>query len=188
MLTDAWQVAVYDRNTGKTFVRTTNIGGGMRPTVSRDGRWLAFGSRHDGITGLRLRDLQSGDEIWLAKTITRDDMESRYTRDMLPGFAFTPDSKAIVISYGGKIWKVDVPSGTGDTDSVHGGRRHRDGAARTSSDYPIDDSTLTVRQIRDARPSPDGQALAFTALDKLWSSISSGCPSRPAAPPAVRIA
>ncbi len=181
MLTDAWQVAVYDRNTGKTFVRTTNLGGGMRPTVSRDGRWLAFGSRHDGITGLRLRDLQSGDEIWLAKTITRDDMESRYTRDILPGFTFTPDSKALVISYGGKIWKVDVPTGTStaipfkaDVDIEMGPLVH--------SRYPIDDSTLTVRQIRDARPSPDGKQLAYSALDRLWLVNLAGCSAAGPAP------
>jgi dipeptidyl aminopeptidase/acylaminoacyl peptidase len=35
-------------------------------------------------------------------------------------------------------------------------------------DYPIDDSKLTLSQIRGARPSPDGTRLVFTALDKLW--------------------
>jgi Tol biopolymer transport system component len=181
MLSDAWQIAVYDRNTGKTFVRTTNVGGGMRPTLSRDGHWLAFGSRHDGITGLRLRDLQSGDEIWLAKTITRDDMESRYTRDILPGYAFTPDSKSIVISYGGKLWKVDVPSGastpipfTADVDIEMGPLVH--------FKYPIVDSTLTVRQIRDARPSPDGKQLVYSALDRLWLVNLAGCSAAGPAP------
>ncbi|HXB24681.1 MAG TPA: amidohydrolase family protein [Gemmatimonadaceae bacterium] len=167
MLSDAWQVGVYDRVTGKTFVRTTNIGGGIRPTLSRDGHWLAFASRRDGITGLKLRDLESGDEVWLVDHITRDDMESRYTRDILPGFAFTPDSKAIVISYGGKIWKVDVATKaatpvpfTADVDIEMG--------PLVKFAYPIDDSVLTVRQIREARPSPDGKTLAFTALDRLW--------------------
>ena len=178
MLADAWQVAVYDRVTGKTFVRTTNVGGGMRPTLSRDGHWLAFASRHDGITGLKLRDLDSGDEIWLVQQITRDDMESRYTRDILPGFAFTPDSKAIVISYGGKIWKLDVATKaatpipfTADVDIEMG--------PLVKFQYPIDDSSLTVRQIRESRPSPDGKRLAFTALDRLWlTDFAGGHPRR----------
>jgi Tol biopolymer transport system component len=181
MLSDAWQVAVYDRITGKTFERTTNVGGGMRPALSRDGRWLAFASRRDGITGLKLRDLQSGDETWLVKSITRDDMESRYTRDVLPGYAFTPDSKAIVISYAGKIWKVDVPTGSAtpipfsaDVDIAMGPLSH--------FRYPIDDSTLTVRQIREARPSPDGKLLAYTALDRLWITGLAGCPGAGPAP------
>ena len=52
MLSDAWQVGGPDDRvaTGKTFVRTTNIGGGMRPTLSRDeAGWLAFASRRDGM-------------------------------------------------------------------------------------------------------------------------------------------
>jgi imidazolonepropionase-like amidohydrolase len=35
-------------------------------------------------------------------------------------------------------------------------------------DYPINDSALTVAQIRGARPSPDGRRLVFGALDRLW--------------------
>src|SRR6476619_138137 len=46
-------------------------------------------------------------------------------------------------------------------------------------EYPINDSTLTVAQIRGARPSPDGKRLAFTALDKLWiMDLPSGSPKR----------
>lgn len=176
MLDDAWQVGVYDRNTGKTFVRTTNVGGGMRPAVSRDGRWMAFGSRSDAKTGLKLRDLASGNEIWLARTITRDDMESRYTRDLLPGYAFTPDSRAVVLSVGGKI--VSIAIGTGATTAIpFTADVDVDMGPLVHFDYPIDDSLLTVRQIRSARPSPDGKRLAFTALDRLWVMPLAGCPT-----------
>lgn len=176
MLNDAWQLGVYDRSTGRMFIRSTNVGGGLRPALSADGQWLAYGSRTDGITGLKLRNLASGDESWLVRTITRDDTESRYTRDVLPGYSFTPDSKAIVISYGGKFWSVTVPSGaataipfTADLDVPMG--------PLVRFEYPINDSLLTVRQIRGARPSPDGRRLAFTALDKLWLMDLSGCPA-----------
>ena len=43
--------------------------------------------------------------------------------DVLPGYAFTPDSKAIVISYGGEIWRVPVDGTGADEDPAHGGRR-----------------------------------------------------------------
>jgi Tol biopolymer transport system component len=47
------------------------------------------------------------------------------------------------------------------------------------SEYPVDDSVLTVKQIRNARPSPDGKRLVFTALDKLWMlDLPNGKPRR----------
>jgi hypothetical protein len=46
-------------------------------------------------------------------------------------------------------------------------------------EYKLNDSTLTVAQVRGARPSPDGKRLAFTALDKLWvMELPSGTPRR----------
>ena len=68
----------------------------------------------------------------------------------------------------GKIWRVDVATGARDGDSVHRRRRRSRWAPLAKFEYPINDSTLTVAQIRGAAPSPDGKRLAFTALDKLW--------------------
>ena len=47
-------------------------------------------------------------------------------------------------------------------------------------DYPISDSaTFTVKQIRDAVPSPDGRRIAFTALDRLYvADLPNGAPRR----------
>jgi Tol biopolymer transport system component len=103
-----YQLAVYDRQTGQRFARSSRYGSAVRPALSPDGRWLVYGSRHDEDTGLRIRDLQTGDERWLAYPVQRDDMESRASRDALPGYSFTPDSRAVVASYGGKIWRVPV--------------------------------------------------------------------------------
>src|SRR5688500_19265470 len=57
----------------------------------------------DSETGRRIRKLASGEERWLAHPIQRDEQESLASMDVLPGYAFTPDSLAIVISYGGEI-------------------------------------------------------------------------------------
>ena len=162
-----WQIGVYDRETGKTFVRTDAVGSGMRPVLSSDGRWLVYATRRDSLTALRLRDLATGDERWLAPNVQRDDQESRYSRDLVPPFAFTPDSRAIVVAHHGKIWRIEVPSGrqtmipfTADVDQMIGGA--------IALDLPYDDATLVARQIRNATRSPDGRQLAFSALDKLW--------------------
>lgn len=173
-----WQVSIFDRETGKTFPRTTEWGGGMRPAVSPDGKWLVYATRADSVTALRLRDLASGDERWLAPKVQRDDQESRFTRDLLPGYSFMPDGRAIVISYGGKFWRVAIPDGTA-TPIPFTAQVDQMIAGAIKRQYSVDDSLLIVRQIRDARPSPDGKRLAFTALDKLWvMDLPSGMPRR----------
>ena len=106
---------------------------------------------------------------------------SHGTRATLPGFASTPDSKSLVISYGGKIWKVECPVRHQYRDPVQGRRRHGMGPL-VHFEYPIEDSTLTVRQIRDARPSPDGKQLAYTALDRLWLVNLASCSAAGPAP------
>src|SRR5918998_2624033 len=106
-----WQLATYDRETGTIVVQSDIYGSSMRPVLSPDGRWLVYATRHDGETGLRLRDLASGSERWLRWPVQRDDQESRYTRDVMAGSAFTQDSRAVITSDGGKIWRSDVPGG-----------------------------------------------------------------------------
>jgi Tol biopolymer transport system component len=163
-----YQLAVYDRETGRRTTMTSRYGSGVRPALSPDGKWLVYGSRHDTDTGLRIRDLQSGEERWLAYPVQRDDQESRAPLDALPGFSFTPDSRAVVASYGGEIWRVPVDGGaatkipfTADVELEMG--------PEVRFSYEIeDDAAFTIRQIRDAKPSPDGKKLVFTALDRLY--------------------
>src|SRR2546423_8963826 len=85
----------------------------MRPVLSPDGKWLVYATRYDAETGLRLRNLSSGDERWLVYPVQRDDQESRFTRDLMPGSSFTPDSKALVVSYGGENLRLQVAAGQG---------------------------------------------------------------------------
>jgi len=178
MLTDRWQLGVYDRNTGQTYLRTSSLGGGMRPAISPDGKWLAYGSRIDAGTGLRLPELASGDEIWLARDIQRDDSSSRFTRDLLPGYAWMPDPRGVVITYGGKLWRLALPNGTASAIPFSVDVEIGMGPL-VKFEYPMKDSVLDVKQIRNARPSPDGKQLVFSALDKLWlMDLPNGRPRR----------
>src|SRR5690606_14687731 len=103
-----YQLAVYDRETGTRTSMSARYGSAFRPALSPDGRLLAYATRHDAETGLRVRDMETGEERWLAYPIQRDDQESIASMDVLPGYSFTPDSRSIVMSYGGGLWRVPV--------------------------------------------------------------------------------
>jgi Tol biopolymer transport system component len=173
-----WQLAIYDRQNGRLFTQTDVFGSGMRPALSSDGKWLVYATRYDAETGLRLRDLTSGDEKWLVYPVTRDDQESRFTRDLYPGYSFTPDNQALIVSFGGKIQRVAVPSGqvteipfTAKVDQQLGPMVH--------VPTRVDTGQVLVRQIRNASPSPDGRRLAFSALDRLYvMDLPGGTPRR----------
>ncbi len=163
-----YQLAVYDRQTGEVSRRSSRYGSAFRPTLSPDGKWLVYGTRHEDQTGLRLRDLATGDESWLAYPVQRDDQESIASRDVLPGMSFTPDSAALVVSYGGKIWRVPI-DGSATVEIPFTAEVELEAGPKLDFDYPVDDRPeFEVRQIRDAAPSPDGRQLAFTALDRLY--------------------
>jgi Tol biopolymer transport system component len=162
-----WQLGVYDRLTGENFRKSDELGSGMRPVLSPDGRWLVYATRWDAQTGLRLRDLQSGDDSWLSYPVTRDDQESLSTRDLMPGSSFTPDSKALVTSYDGKLWRVLVPSGEAQPIPFKADVALKLGP-KVAFEYPTAEGPVRAQQIRYPKLSPDGKRLAFTALDRLY--------------------
>jgi len=174
-----YQLVTFDRQTGRRDTRANVLGGAIRPALSPDGRYLAYGSRFEAQTGIRLRDFQSGDERWLAWPVQRDEQESVASLDALPGFSFTPDSRAIIASYGGRIWRVPV-DGSAQTPIPFRVQTQIEMGPKLAFNYRVSDSaTFIVRQIRDAVPSPNGRQLAFVAMDKLYvMDYPSGTPRR----------
>lgn len=163
-----YQLAVYDRRTGEMTVMSDRFGSAFRPTLSPDGMLLVYGTRHDSQTGLRVRELESGEERWLAYPVQRDDQETTAALDVLPGMAFTPDSKEVIASYGGGIWRI--PLGGGPPVRIpFSAAVSLELGPEVKFEYPVsDEPSFEAHQIRDARPSPDGRQLAFTALNRLY--------------------
>ena len=71
------QVARRDRTTGDEDTVTEARGSAFRPVLSPDGTRLVYGTRVDNETGLRIRELATGEERWLKLPVQRDEQESR---------------------------------------------------------------------------------------------------------------
>ena len=190
-----YQIMTFDRQTGRRENRANVYGSAFRPAVSPDGKYLVYGSRYETQTGLRIRDLETSEERWLAYPVQHDEQEAVASLDVLPGYSFTPDSKAIVVSYGGKIWRVPASCPTAQAGAAGDSRPDPSCAAtqipfrvrtqiglgpKVAFNYKVDTTAeFTVRQIRDAVPSPDGKRLAFVATDKLYTmDFPGGTPRR----------
>lgn len=163
-----YQLAVYDRETGEIEAKTNRYGSAFSPTLSPDGKWLVYGTRYNTETGLVKRNIETGEESWLAYPVQRDEQESRARLGVYPAMSFTPDSKAVVAFYGGKLWKIPVDGGAAQ-DIAFEVDETVDLGPLVHFDFPIsDEEKMLATQIRDAVLSPDGKQLAFTALNRLY--------------------
>ncbi|MFL6468876.1 MAG: amidohydrolase, partial [Pyrinomonadaceae bacterium] len=174
-----WQISRFDRDTGESSRITNAQGSAMRPVISPDGKNMVYATRYETKTALRVRNLESNQERWLINNVTRDDQESRATRDTYPGYDFMPDGKSLIVPINGKIARVDFASGqatnipfTVNVEAEIGPRIH--------FDYRVEDSpNVTARLIRYPAVSPDGKRVAFTAFSKLYvMDLPSGTPRR----------
>ncbi len=161
------QVVRRDRVTGTEDTITEAVGSAFRPALSPDGIRLVYATRVDNETGLRLRELASGEERWLKLPVQRDEQESRFTRDLLPGYAFTPDGKAVIAGYGGKIHRVELATGT-DRVIPFKAKVSQPVGSRLNFPTRVDDGPIRARLIQDPEPSRDGKRLAFSALTRLY--------------------
>jgi Tol biopolymer transport system component len=163
-----YQIGVYDREDGSMDRVTSRYGSAFTPTISPDGMWMVYGSRYEDKTGLVLRNMETGDENWLAYPVQRDDQESIATMGVLPGMAFTPDSQHLLASYNGKIYKINLESGE-EMEIPFEADVHLEMGPEVFFKYPIsDEKEMIATQIRDAVPSPNGEQLAFTVLNDLY--------------------
>jgi Tol biopolymer transport system component len=162
-----WQIARWDLRDGIEDILTQAIGSAFRPVLSPDGSQLVFGTRHEHKTGLRIRDLATGGERWLAYPVQFDEQESRFTRDLLPGYAFTPDGESVVYASAGGIRRVSVA--TGDVSAI-GFRAEVNQALgeRLHFPYRLGMGPVKARLIRDPQVSPDGERVAFSAFTRVY--------------------
>src|SRR5437870_5680978 len=151
-----WQIIRFDRETGDTATITNAQGSAMRPLLSPDGKLLVYATRHETQTGLRVRNLETGDERWLVYPVTRDDQESVASRDTMPGYVFMPDGQSLLVPIAGKIERVDLETGRASRIPFTA-KVEAEIAPRLLFENTIDDGpNVRAKLVRWPTLSPDG--------------------------------
>jgi Tol biopolymer transport system component/predicted amidohydrolase len=167
------QIVRYDLTNGALDPQTQSEGGAVRPVLSADGSMLVYGTRLEAQTGLRIRDLESGADRWLTYPVQRDAQENARvrppSRDLLPGYTFTPDGQSVIFNAAGKIWKVDVASGekheipfTADVEL--------DVGPDLTAAHRVPQGDLTATLMHDPMASPDGKTIAASVLARIYTA------------------
>ena len=175
---NAFQLVRRDMKSGDMDVITQAEWGAVRPAISPDGKLIVYATRHEAQTGLRVRDLQTGADRWLVWPVQRDEQESGATRDLMPGYSFTPDGRELIVSFGGKIQRVDVQSGNAREIPFEADVKLGVGPD-LEAPYRVDQSPVRARLVQTPRFSPDGKRVVFSVLTKLYTiDVPGGTPKR----------
>ncbi len=166
----------YERATQQLDAVVTDGTNAMRPLLSPDGTMLVYGAESGGRTGLRVRRLSDGAERWLRLPVDRNALESRATRDMLPGYAFTPDSRALVVSYGGGLHRIDMATGA-DTPIPFEARVAQQVVATVRAPQRISDGPVRARAVQHPQRAASGR-LVFAALTRVYVQDRAGAAPR----------
>jgi Tol biopolymer transport system component len=173
-----WNIVRRDRKTGDEDTIITQIESAFRPLLSADGKVIVYATRYETETGLRLRNLETGDDRWVKYPVTRDDQEALFTRDVFPGYAFLPGSKEIVYNQNGKIKRLELATGT---EKVIPFTANVAVDLGPKLDFPqkVEQGPVKVRLVMDPEESPDGKKLIFSAMTHLYSmDLPGGKPER----------
>ena len=166
-----WSIARHDLKSGQDETIIQSAGGAMRPALSHDGKLLAYASRTTANggqqDGLRLRNLETGEDRWIAFPIDRDGQDGGYYADLLPRFTFMPGDQALLMSVGGKLARLDIASGT-RTDIPFIAPVNLGLGPLTRVHQKEEGGPVRVRVVQAPRQSPDGKRVAFTALGGLY--------------------
>ena len=162
-----WQIARRDRKTGDEDILLEQSRSSFRPVLSPDGKQLLYVTRYETETGLRLRNLETGEDRWVRYPITRDDQEAIFSRDLFPGYAFFPDGKEILYNQDGKIRRLNLATGA---ESIVPFTANVKLDIGPKLDFPqrVEEGPVKVRLIQDPVESPDGKRMAFSAVTHLY--------------------
>ncbi|ETN94525.1 amidohydrolase family protein [Zhouia amylolytica] len=168
----------YDFKTGEIKTITGGPGGAARPTVSRDGKKLAFIKRVRTKSVLYIHDLETKEEWPIYDNLSKDQQTAWAIFGVYPNFSWMPDNKEIVFWAQGKLHKVNIES-TEVTEIPFTVDANINIAETVHFNNPVPDKDFTVKVIKDAKTSPDGKTLVFSAIGHIWTKkLPNGTPKR----------
>ena len=173
-----WRIKRKDRKTGEEDMVIEQPRSAMRPLLSPDGKFILYVTRYETESGLRLRNLDTGEDRWVRYPITRDDQEAIFSRDLFPGYAFLPGAKEIVYNQDGKIRRLNLETGA-ESVIPFSAEVSQDLGPKLDFPQKVEQGPVKVRLIHDAVESSDGKRLAFSAMTHLYTlDLPSGKPQR----------
>jgi imidazolonepropionase-like amidohydrolase/Tol biopolymer transport system component len=163
----------YEIEAGKTETAVAGTGGSVRATPSPDGKKIAFVRRERTKSKLYVKDLSTGEERKIYDALDQDVQETWAVTGVYPNMDWSPDSKSIYFWAGGKIRKVDWPSGAASEIPF------RISDTRGIIDPPrppveVAPAEFTTTMPRSVVTSPDGRTVLFETMGKLWTKSASG--------------
>lgn len=144
----------------------------FRPAISPDGKLLAYVTRRMADTRLRVRDLVRGVDRDLGPA-PLDLMNGAASLDLVPRYSFTPDSKAILIAYQGKIERRLV-DGSGVTPIPFRARLRLAVGASTRIGFHEDAGPVRAKLLQGTSASPDGSRVVYAALGSIYVQTING--------------
>ena len=168
----------YNLISGERQTITGGPGGAARPTVSPDGAMLAFVRRVGEKTVLYIHDLETGQEFPIYDGLNKDQQEAWAIFGVYPNFDWLPNNKELIIWSGGSFQRINT-----ETLAVTPINFQADVsiylAQTVKTNTPIERDQFTPKVIRNARTSPDGKTLVFSALGHLYKkTLPKGTPER----------
>jgi Tol biopolymer transport system component/imidazolonepropionase-like amidohydrolase len=167
-----------DRETGKTIRYIRGNGGSVRPTPSRDGKFIAFVRRVRLNSVLSLRNVETGEEFPIWDKLDKDAQEAWAIFGLHPNFSWTPDNKFIVISAKGRIWKVNIATKQA-TEIPFTARVKQTITEALRFKQQVAPDKFDVKMLRWVQTSPDGRSVVYQALGHLYiKQLPNGEPKR----------
>lgn len=162
-----WTIARLDLATRTQHPVLTTPGGGMRPVLSHDGRQLAYVTRENGKTVLRLHDLPTGADRLLHAPLDPDGQSGGYYVDLMPRMVFSGDDRSIYLGLDGGLKKLDIGSGALADIPFTAHVRH-EMVQPLRQQHRVETGSVHVRVIQTPRLSPDAKRVAFGAVGRIY--------------------